>query len=443
MTGSVDSDKGPELPLDHLKHATDQAVLTRIRGRVVQAVGPLLEAELPGVTLGAMCVVGGFTRCEVVGFRDRRALLMPLEATGAVAYGTEVVCREDSITVPVGEALIGRVIDGLGHPMDGGPPIAARKHRRVNAAPLNPLQRSLIDEPLFTGVRAIDGFMPMGKGQRTCIIAGSGVGKSTLMGMVAKRVTADVNVICLLGERGREVREFIEHNLGPEGMSRSIVVAITSDCSPALKVKGAFLATTIAEHFRDQGQDVLLLMDSLTRFALAQRQIGLSAGEPPTTRGYTPSVFAMLPSLLERAGQGSGKGSITGLYTVLVEGDDVHDPIADAVRGIVDGHMVLSRKLASHGHYPPIDVLGSLSRLAERVSQPDQIRAASTLRGVMATWAENEELIRLGAYRRGSSAEVDHAMDVVVHINAFLEQEVDEDTSPQGTLKALMELARR
>jgi len=433
----------PGLCVDQLRHAVDHAVLTRIRGRIVQSVGPLLEAEFPGVTLGAMCVVGGVTRCEVVGFKEQRALLMPLEATVGVAFGTEVVCREDCITVPVGESLIGRVIDGLGHPMDGGPPLATRRRRRVSAAPPNPLQRSLIEAPIFTGVRAIDGFMPMGKGQRACIIAGSGVGKSTLMGMVAKGITADVNVICLLGERGREVREFVDHNLGPEGMKRTVVVAITSDCSPALKVKGAFLATTIAEYFRDTGRDVLLLMDSLTRFALAQRQIGLSAGEPPTTRGYTPSVFAMLPTLLERVGPGRGAGSITGLYTVLVEGDDLHDPIADAVRGIVDGHIVLSRKLASHGHFPPIDVLESLSRLADRVSGSDHQVCARRLRGVLATWAENEELIRLGAYRRGSSGEVDHAIDVVPAINQFLRQGVAEATSAQSTVAALRELASK
>ncbi|MFH1469870.1 MAG: FliI/YscN family ATPase [Pseudomonadota bacterium] len=290
----------------------------------------------------------------------------------------------------------------------------------------DPLQRHRIERPLSTGVRAIDGLLTLGLGQRICVMAGSGVGKSTLMGMVARHARADINVIALIGERGREVREFLERDLGPEGLARSVVVVATSDTSPILQVKGVFAAMAIAEHFRAQGLDVLMLADSLTRLAMAQRQIGLAAGEPPTTKGYTPSVFALIPSLLERAGPGAGRGSITGVFTVLVEADDIHDPVADTVRGVVDGHIVLSRKLASHGHFPAIDVLQSLSRTMPHTTSIEQQGAAVRVRDLLATWQENEELVRLGAYRKGTDPAVDRAIQLKPAIDAFLKQRVEE-----------------
>jgi len=425
---------------DSLKRALNAVPLQRRRGKVLEAVGPVLEAELPGVRVGGICHIGDCL-AEVVGFRGRRALLMPLDSAHGVTWGAEVIAGDDAIHVPVGDELIGRVVDGLGRAVDGRGVIDARHRRRVHAVAPNPLKRSLIKDQLVTGVRVLDAMTPVGVGQRMCIIAGSGVGKSTLLGMIARNVQADVNVICLVGERGREVREFLELNLGPEGRARSVMVVVTSDRSPAMAVKGAFVATTIAEAFRDQGKNVLFLMDSLTRFAIAQRQIGLAAGEPPATRGYTPSVFTLLPALLERAGPGEdGRGSITGVYTVLVEGDDVHDPVADAVRGIVDGHIVLSRKLASHGRFPAVDVLGSLSRLGGRVADPRSFQASQKVRDVMAIWAENEELIRLGAYRRGSSKEIDRAISMEASIREFLAQDVDEAAPMANTVARIGKL---
>lgn len=416
------------LDLEGLVTQLERTRLTRTRGRLINAIGPMLEAEIPGAIVGGLCEIEPDCLCEVVGFKGRRALLMPLQDTEGVKFGGDVWWRDDQISVAVGDALIGRIVDGLGEPIDGGPPLDIRSRRPVSAEAPDPLGRALISQPLETGVRVIDGLLTVGRGQRISIMAGSGVGKSTLMGMLALNVKADLNVICLIGERGREVREFIEHSLGPEGLAKTIMVVVTSDKSPALQVKGSFLATTIAEHFRNQGKDVLLMMDSLTRLALAQRQIGLAAGEPPTTRGFTPSVFSLLPKLLERAGPGDNGGSITGIYTVLVEGDDIHDPIGDAVRGIVDGHIVLSRKLASHGHYPAVDVLASLSRLMSRVADGTHQKVANRFRSILAIWDENEELIRLGAYRKGTAAHVDEAVDKYPHLKEFLCQAVEEPT---------------
>jgi len=425
------------IDLAALGQSLNQARYQKARGRLLHAVGPLLEAELPGAVVGGLCRVGGSCTCEVVGFKDRRALLMPLGTTEGVSYGSEVTWQDESITVRVGEELLGRVLDGLGNPIDGGPPLTGRARRSVAANAPAALQRSLIAEPIPTGVKVLDGLLTLGRGQRISIMAGSGVGKSTLLGMIARNVEADVNVVCLIGERGREVREFIELNLGPEGLARSVLVVVTSEQSPALQVKGAFLAQTIAEFFRDTGKDVLVLMDSITRLAQAQRQIGLAAGEPPTRGGFTPSVFSILPSLLERAGPGADGGSITGIYTVLVEGDDIHDPIGDAVRGIVDGHVVLSRKLASHGQYPAVDVLESLSRLMSRVASPEHRQGAERFRDLLATWRENEELIRLGAYRKGTSREVDEAVARVDALRSFVSQRVDEATPFADTVAAL------
>jgi len=342
----------------------------------------------------------------------------------------------------VGEELVGRILDGLGQPMDGGSSLRGLDQRRVEGKALDPLARTLIDQPLETGIRVLDGLLTIGKGQRIAVMSGSGVGKSTLMGMLARNVKADINVICLVGERGREVREFIEKDLGPEGLARSIMVVVTSDRSPVLQVKGAFVAAAIAEHFRDEGKDVLMMMDSLTRFAMAQRQIGLAAGEPPTTKGYTPSVFGLLPKLLERVGPGTNGGSITGIFTVLVEGDDIHDPIGDAVRGIVDGHVVLSRKMASHGHYPAVDVLASLSRVMVSITNPSHQNHASKVRDLLATWDENEELIRLGAYRKGSSADVDEAIEKHPSLESFLKQGTTEASGFMETLEKLAQFSK-
>lgn len=429
-----------DLRLDALKQLIARTPLAKIHGRVIQVVGPLLEAELPGATLGARCSVGAGRTCEVVGFRGERALLVPLEAIEGIAHGDPVEVRDESLLCPVGDELLGRVLDALGRPKDDGPSLEGTRRRPIRGRPRDPLRRDLIEAPLSTGVKVIDGLLPIAKGQRLSITAGSGVGKSTLLGMLARWVEADVVVACLVGERGREVREFLEHNLGASGRQRAVLVVSTSDESPALQIKAPQTASAIAEYFRDQGRDVLLLVDSLTRLALAQRQVGLAAGEPPATRGFTPSVFALLPPLLERAGAGEGGGSITAFYTVLVESDDEHDPIADAVRGIVDGHIVLSRSLASRGHYPAIDVLKSLSRVAHRVMDADHRQNAAHFRRLLATWEDNEELVRLGAYKRGASPEVDEALSRHPSMVQFVRQDEEVRSDKSETLSALNDL---
>jgi flagellum-specific ATP synthase len=371
-----------------------------------------------------------------VGISGADCDLLPLDSIEGLTVGAPVTLEYGRLRIPVGPSLIGRIVDPMGEPIDGGPPITGVRVP-VNASAPDPLTRPPIDTPLWTNVRVLDGLLTLGRGQRMAILAGSGVGKSTLLGMLASQVACDVNVICLVGERGREVREFIDDVLGPEGLARSVVVVATSDTSPGLQVKAPLVATAIAEAFRSLGQHVLLMMDSLTRLALAQRQIGLAAGEPPATRGYPPSVFGMLPTLLERAGTSASGGSITGIYTVLVEGDDIHDPIGDAVRGIADGHIVLSRDLANAGHYPAIDALGSVSRVMNRVVDSEHLDASRRLRALMATWAENEELIRLGAYAKGASPEIDRAIQRQPAVRAFLRQTSEESTSPDVTRKAL------
>lgn len=424
------------IDLRRLRDAVAAAPLARVQGRVTQVVGPLLEAELPGARLGAMCTVAGDRPCEVVGFKGERALLSPLGSVLGIAHGELVEVSDEALLVPVGHELLGRVIDPLGRPIDGRPLVPARRRPIVGEAPPS-MARDLISEPLPTGVRLIDGAMPLAKGQRVSIAAGSGVGKSTLLGMLARFVECDVVVVCLVGERGREVREFVEDNLGPEGLARAVVVVATSDQPAAVQVKAPLAATTIAESFRDEGLSVLLLCDSLTRLALAQRQIGLAAGEPPTTKGYTPSVFAALAPLLERAGPGTNGGTISAIYTVLVEGDDVNDPIGDAVRGIVDGHVVLSRAIASKGHYPAIDLLNSLSRVAGRVAEPGHLAAATRYRRLLATYLENEELVRLGAYRAGANAEVDEALQRYPALSAWAQQDPAERIAPEVSVAQL------
>jgi flagellum-specific ATP synthase len=414
--------------------------LVRRQGRVVQVVGTVIEADLPGVAVGELTEVGP-TLAEVIGFRGHRALLMPLGSLEGVSHGSTVRVRSTQLAVAVGPGLLGRVVDPLGAPMDGRPLSDVPGRRGLQANAPDPMKRHLIEAPLPTGVRALDGLLTIGTGQRVAVMAGSGVGKSTLMGMVAKNAKADINVVALIGERGREVREFLERDLGPAGLARSVVVLATSDASPVLQVKAMSAALAIAEHFRDEGQRVLMMVDSLTRLAMAQRQIGLSAGEPPTTKGYTPSVFSMMPRLLERAGPGAGKGSITGLFTVLVEGDDMDDPVADTVRGIVDGHIVLSRKLASHGHYPAIDILQSVSRTMPSTVTPEQVAWANRVRALIATYRENEELIRLGAYKPGTDPEVDAAIQANPAVNAYLRQATDDATHWNGVLQGLGRLA--
>ncbi len=397
----------------------------RLSGRVAQVVGLTIEARGLECRIGEVCEVrpveGEPLLCEVVGFRDGQVLLMPLGDMLGIRPGSPVFPLGTVFRAPVGEALLGRVLDGLGRPIDGkGDLRVAQRAPTQNGAP-HPLARRPITEPLVTGVRAIDGLLTCGKGQRMGIFAGSGVGKSTLLGMIARNAKADVSVIALVGERGREVREFIERDLGPEGLARSVVVVSTSDQPALLRLKAAWVATTIAEHFRDQGLDVIFLMDSVTRFAMAQREVGLAIGEPPTSRGYTPSVFALLPRLLERAGT-SDKGSITGFFTVLVEGDDFNEPISDAVRSILDGHIMLSRDLAARNHYPAIDVLHSISRVMPAVTDDEHRRLAGRIRRLLAAYEKARDLINIGAYVSGSDPDVDAALAALPQMEAFLQQ---------------------
>lgn len=415
----------------------------RMYGRVVKVVGMTVESVGPHAMLGDICMIrSDSSEClaEVVGFRDSRLVLMPLGELTAVGPGADVIALHTRLTVNCGEGLLGRVIDGLGRPMDGFGPITNVKSQPIDASPPNPLERKRISKQLQTGVRVIDGLLSVGKGQRMGVFAGSGVGKSTLLSMIARNTSADVNVIALIGERGREVLEFIENDLGPEGLARSVVVVSTSDQPALIRLKAAFVATAIAEHFRDVGKDVNLMMDSLTRFAMAQREIGLAVGEPPTSRGYTPSVFALLPKLLERAGN-SAVGTITGFYTVLVDGDDLNDPIADAVRGILDGHVVLTRKFANAGRFPAVDVLASLSRLFSTLADQHHASAATQLRRWLQRYSEVEDLIRIGAYQSGLDAETDTAISRMPQVRAFLEQRASEPTSLEQTLRLMYDTA--
>ncbi len=403
----------------------------------MRVVGTLLEAELPGSRVGEVCRLEGGGVAETVGFRETRALLMPFSGSDGIRYGARLDTVGEMPSMPVGDALRGRILDGFGEPIDGKGPLGVLPRRAIHAAAPAAMSRELIRTPLTTGVRVLDGMLTFGRGQRVALMSGSGVGKSTLLGMIARGSAADVNVIALIGERGREVREFVEDVLGPAGLARSVVIVVTSDCSPVLQVRGAFAAACVADWFRDQGRDVIFFMDSATRLAMAQRQIGLAAGEPPTTKGYTPSVFALLPRLMERAGPGDGPGSVTAIYTVLIDGDDIHDPVGDAVRGIVDGHVVLSRKIASHGLFPPVDVLQSLSRVMPVVITPAHLQTVTRVRGVLATWAENEELIRLGAYRAGSNAAVDGAIARIEGLRSVFTQAADDRSSIPEAVKRL------
>ncbi len=423
---------------DHIQRSRMETLLRRVQGaqvirnhgRVVQLIGLVIESEGPLAAVGEICRIesarhDGSTLAEVVGFRNHHVLLMPLGELRGIHPGSEVIALGTSLRVPVGECLKGRVIDGLGQPLDDLGPIQSNDTVSLNLLPPHPLKRQRISNTFCTGIKAMDTFVPCGRGQRLGIFAGSGVGKSTLLGMIASHAEADVNVIALIGERGREVREFLEKDLDEAGRRKSVVVVATSNQPAIARLKGAFVAMSVAEHFRDAGQNVLLMMDSVTRFAMAQREIGLAVGEPPATRGYTPSVFSLLPQLLERAGAGE-RGSITGLFTVLVEADDMNDPIADAVRSILDGHIVLTRELATQNHYPAIDVLESVSRLTRDLTSAEQQDLASRARETMATYRKNQDLINIGAYPAGTNPAIDLSIHLSDPLKTFLRQNVDQ-----------------
>lgn len=427
------------------KEAMDEIDPITSMGKVERVRGLLIESSGPAATVGELCKIvlsktERIIEAEVVGLAGSTVQLMPYGEIDGLEVGAPVLASGGSLKAPVGPGLLGRVINSLGRPIDGKGDILAQKLYPTQARAPEVLDRLPIREQLATGVRAIDSLIATGKGQRLGIFSGSGVGKSTLIGMIARNTAADVNVIALIGERGREVQEFIEHDLGPEGLARSVVIVSTSDTPPLARLKGAYMATAVAEYFRDQGKDVLLLFDSVSRFARAQREIGLSIGEAPATRGYPPSVFSELPKLLERCGN-SEKGTITGFYTILVDGDDMDEPIADTVRGILDGHLVLSRKLAERSHYPAVDTLASVSRLMTRITGPEQQEAAGRVRRWLALYRDNEDLISVGAYARGSSPEIDKAIDLHRAISSFLRQAVLEKAELEETWKALLQLA--
>jgi flagellum-specific ATP synthase len=429
----------------------DQALQYHEAGKVTKSLGMIYEAYLPGASVGSLveiqapgqsALLRAPIEAEVIGFREKKVVLMPFEEGYGINNDSRVVLKKKASTVSVGYSLLGRVLDGRGEPIDGKGPISVGGEtlleRSLYHAPTHPLEREIIDSPLDLGIRSINGLLTTGKGQRVGIMAGSGVGKSVLLGMMARHTAADVNVIALIGERGRELREFVEKDLGPEGLARSVIVVATSDKSPLLRMRAAHLAMSVAEFFRDEGKDVLMLMDSVTRYCMAQREIGLAMGEPPAQKGYTPSVFSRLPKLLERAGMAPGQGSITGLFSVLVEGDDMDDPIADATRSILDGHIVLSRKIAQKNQFPAIDVLQSASRVMRAVSSPENIENSGRIREWMAAYAQAEDLINLGAYVKGSNPKIDQAIHVQDKIVDFLRQKVEQratyaETSAQMT----------
>jgi flagellum-specific ATP synthase len=416
----------------------------RLTGSVTELVGLLVESQGPAAAIGDFCEVhtsaGRTIRTQVIGFRDGRVLSMPLEETGGLRLGDRIVARSEHSRVKVGRQLLGRVLDGFGEPIDNGSPIQAEDAYDLYKAPPGPLQREHITQRLATGIRVIDALLPVGEGQRVGIFGGSGVGKSTLLGCMSKHNFADVTVIALIGERNREVRGFLEHELGPEGMKRAVVVVATSDRPAPLRLRACFVALAVSEYFRDQGANVLLVMDSLTRLAMAQREIGLAAGEPPSQKGYTPSVFNLLPKICERAGR-FARGSITGFFTVLVEGDDFNEPIADAVRAILDGHIILSRALGAAGHYPAIDVLSSVSRLESRISPPEQRQAAARVRDALATYQRAEDLIQLGAYVSGTNPKLDQAIRARDELNQFLRQDAAAKANLDDTIHRLEQIA--
>ena len=430
---------------DKYTAVVDRTETIRYIGRIERVQGLLIESAGPQAVVGELCQIelsegGPMVWGEVVGLRGRTVQIMPFTDINGVQIGSRVIASGSTLQVPVGPNLLGRVLGPLGKPIDGRGDVGATELYPVINDPPPPLERRPIREQLITGIRAIDGLVATGKGQRLGGFSGSGIGKSTLIGMVARNTKADVNVIALIGERGREVGEFLENDLGEEGLARSVVVVSTSDTPPLARLRGAFVATAIAEYFRDQGNDVMLLFDSITRFARAQREIGLATGEAPATRGFPPSVFSIMPRLLERSGT-AATGSITGFYSILVEGDDMDEPVADTVRGILDGHVVLSRRLAQRFHYPPIDVLDSVSRLAIKVTSRELQHAAGYIRRLMATYAEAEDLINVGAYAQGSNAEIDEAILKMPAINQFLRQAIEEKAAIEDIRAQLLTIA--
>lgn len=433
------------IDLKKYRSFVDNIVLVKKKGRVSRVTGLVVEGDGPALSLGSICTIRSNQNrktvdAEVVGFRDNKILLMALGDMTGIEPGSWIESKEESPFFNVSQGLLGRVLDGSGNPMDGKGPIPLGTDYPLFNTASNPLGKDRVTRPLDLGVGAINGLLTCGRGQRLGIMAGTGVGKSVLLGMIARNTEADVNVIALIGERGREIREFIEENLGEEGMKKSVVVAAAADHPPLVRLRGAFIATTIAEYFRDQGKHVVLMMDSITRFALAQREIGLSVGEPPTTRGFTPSVFSLLPKLLERVGTSQGGGTITGLYTVLVEGDDLNEPISDAVRAILDGHIVLSRRLATHNHYPAIDILESISRLMIDVVSPEHYELSMKFKDIIATHREAEDLINIGAYTKGSNPKIDLAIEKIDAFNQFLQQGIKESVSLADSVSTLRKI---
>ena len=434
----------PKITFDAFHKVAKECTTIKMHGRVSQVVGLTIESEGPAVQVDELCYIydkngGKPVRAEVVGFKASKVMLMPLGELGGIGPGCEVRATGKPLSIKVGPKILGRVLDGLGNPIDGKGPLEYETEYPVYAEPPNPFTRPRINRPLSLGVRVIDSCLTFGRGQRVGIFAGSGVGKSTTLSMIARNTEASVNVLALIGERGRELRDFIERDLGEAGMKRSVVVVATSDQSALVRLKGAYTGTTVAEYFRDQGMDVMLMMDSVTRFAMAQREVGLAVGEPPATKGYTPSCFAKLPKLLERSGT-SSKGSITAIYTVLVEGDDMNEPIADTVRGILDGHIVLNRKIAHKNRYPAVDVLQSVSRLFTEINPKEHQKAANKLRNVLATYQENEDLINIGAYQRGSNPKVDYAIEKYDDVQKFLGQGIFEPAPFETTRARLLEM---
>jgi len=414
---------------DKYSNAVDSCVTVKPEGRISKVIGLIAEGDGLGLGIGSLCTIkndhGSEIRAEVIGFREEKVLLMPYGAMRGIGPGSRIIPLADLPLADVGDGLLGRVVDGMGNPIDGKGAFNPTSKYSLYGKPMNPMERKSIDEPLDVGISAINVMITLGRGQRVAIMAGSGVGKSVLMGMMTKHTSADVTIIGLIGERGREVKDFVNHTLGPEGMKNSVVVAATSDTPPLVRMRGAYLATTIAEYFRDQGKHVLLIIDSITRFAMSSRDVGLAAGEPPTSRGYTPSFFVQIPVLLERVGYVEGGGSITGIYTVLVEGDDLNDPVGDTVRSIVDGHIVLSRSIANKGHYPAIDVLASVSRVFRDVAKPDHVKLRQQAIDIMATYRGAEDMISIGAYVDGSNPKIDQAKKLMPAIDGFLRQDMN------------------
>ncbi len=435
----------PAIDLTRYENILKRMNPIRVNGKVSEIIGLMVEGYGPAASIGEVCGIVPVNaempvEAEVVGFKNGRVLLMPLQSIQGLGPGCKILAMGRKAAIGVGNGLLGRVIDGLGNPIDNKGPIHFEDEYPIYAEPINPMDRGRIKKPMDLGIRALNALFTCGQGQRMGIFAGSGVGKSVLMGMIARHTQADVNVIGMIGERGREVREFLEKNLGEEGLARSVVVVAASDMHPLIRMRAAYVATTVSEYFRDQGKNVLLMVDSLTRFAMAQREIGLSVGEPPTTKGYTPSVFSLLPKLLERSGIVEGVGSITGLYTILVEGDDFNEPISDAARSILDGHITLSRALANKNHYPAIDVLQSISRVMTDIADPEQKKRANDIQNILATHKKAEDIINIGAYVAGSNPSIDYAIKMVDKVDAFLCQNIEERVDFETAKKQLLEL---